>query len=38
MKLILTTALALAPLAVAPLLAKDNDNAKRLKLQLFLRK
>jgi lipid-binding SYLF domain-containing protein len=30
MKLILTTALALAPLAVAPLLAKDNDNAKRL--------
>jgi lipid-binding SYLF domain-containing protein len=30
MKLILTTALALAPLAVAPLLAKDHDNAKRL--------
>src|SRR3984893_17681673 len=30
MKLVLTTALALAPLAVAPLLAKDHDNAKRL--------
>ena len=30
MKLILTTALALAPLAVAPLLAKDHDSAKRL--------
>jgi SH3 domain-containing YSC84-like protein 1 len=30
MKPILMTALALAPFAVAPLLAKDNDNAKRL--------
>jgi len=30
MKLILTTALALAPLAVCPLIAKDNDNGKRL--------
>src|SRR5579864_8119598 len=30
MKPILMTALALLPLAVAPLLAKDNDNAKRL--------
>ena len=30
MKLILVTALTLAPLAVAPLVAKDNDNGKRL--------
>jgi lipid-binding SYLF domain-containing protein len=30
MKLILTTALALAPLALAPLMGKDNDSAKRL--------
>lgn len=30
MKLILTTTLALAPLAIAPLLAKDNEAAKRV--------
>jgi lipid-binding SYLF domain-containing protein len=30
MKLILTTTLALAPLALAPLMAKDNDSVKRL--------
>jgi lipid-binding SYLF domain-containing protein len=30
MKLILTTALALAPFAVCPLIAKNNDNGKRL--------
>src|SRR5579862_3192196 len=30
MKLILTAALAVAPMALAPLLAKGNDNAKRL--------
>ena len=30
MRMILAATLAIAPLAIAPLLAKDNDNVKRL--------
>ena len=30
MRMILTATLAIAPLAIAPLLAKDNDSVKRL--------